>query len=767
MTLLNTAPNVVAAVIANAPTQPTHQPAKLATRKASTKKNNRQGYKIPAHEREKGIEAAVQKMKELGLDLEGPKVVITGSNKHSNSVGTDAGQTSTIERYEQFWRPLLDFCIAIGDFESAGILCRKNVLSGGRDLSPADPLPVKLDTAIHFMMMRVLEKGKPLTHHATDLPVLGADGQQILCMGDWHSTNQVQLYSNALSKVHSKYATTNGEYMSECSACQQSSQVDPKANGCRRHVGRPLVWRKGSPTKDALFTTKLKQMKDYCERNHCTRHAMYFLPSELRQIRNHCLAANTKYKLMVWTIWIVGIKGFLRVEEALSLTVEDFREKYFVVSENAVKNLAYFVDGKSDHDPCLLACWDDAECPDFSPVRPILLWLVASGIRSGPLFPPKDQLDSVAVLGTVTGEKTKDGKLPSFSYNDFLKETQFLCSSVLGKDMDSEEMKKLIIGTHMMRKTGYLIAIWGWKRAYGSDECPIDSSNISKSARHSSIHSVAVYASDAATMKTLIECLSLDAADSNQRVGVWKAIHIEHSTKFDSINLASQRYTKPLPELAEWYVAHVLNVPLSSIGTHLMTYHELHRLATAIRPDLSVADELNQLIDANCIAGVATVIKGAILRAQEAKIADAVEKATNELLRNMALHSLRPAAAAAEAPAHPHNPPNKRSRQDNSIEPLKDYQQLAKKKGLSKQDAVALCVEAYDDVKTQVTEGKTFNGTAGFKNWAYRAAKVVDCVHNCHGNCQDSFLAANPNFTISRFKNCAAGIQHTGSYGTE
>jgi hypothetical protein len=109
----------------------------------------------------------------------------------------------------------------------------------------------------------------------------------------------------------------------------------------------------------------------------------------------------------------------------------------------------------------------------------------------------------------------------------------------------------------------------------------------------------------------------------------------------------------------------------------------------------------------------------------------------------------------------------KRSRQDNAIEPVKDYQDLAKKKRLSKQEVVTLCVEAYDDVKAQVVEGKTWNGTAGFKNWAYRAAKVVDCVRNCHGNCQESFLAANPSFTISRFRRCAAGKEHTGSYGTE
>jgi hypothetical protein len=262
-------------------------------------------------------------------------------------------------------------------------------------------------------------------------------------------------------------------------------------------------------------------------------------------------------------------------------------------------------------------------------------------------------------------------------------------------------------------------------------------------------------------MKTLLDSLSLEA-DSNHKVGVWKPIHIEHTATFEAINLPSRRYSKPLPDLAQWFVADVLNVPLDSIGTQLMTYHDLHLKATAVKPNLSVVEELNRLIDANCHPGVAPAIKETVKKAQEAAIAAAVEKATSEILSNRALIS---SDGNDSAPTYPYNP-NKRQHQSNTIEPQKDYQQLAKKKGLSKQEAVALCVEAYEDVLTQVGEGKTFDGTAGFKNWAYRAATVVDCVRKCHGNCQASFAAANPTFTISRFKKCAAGATHGGSYGT-
>jgi len=286
------------------------------------KKNGRKGFKINESDREEGIKLVVARMEELGLDLKSPKIVITGGDKHTGSIGTDSASAVSIDRYETFWKHLLDWCIFVGDYESAGILCRKNVLSKGRDFSPANPLPIKLDTVIHFVQFRALEKGSPLLHHQTNLPVTNKNGTELKCMGDWQSPEQIRLYASALSKLHSKYETTTGEYVSACDACQSlyfgdpntgvaqsgaltavarsvlvdngvTRSVDPNLvdpnerapqrdrNGCDRHAGNPMIWRKGCPTKATLLKTKIKQMRDYCERQYTTRHTMYFLPSEL------------------------------------------------------------------------------------------------------------------------------------------------------------------------------------------------------------------------------------------------------------------------------------------------------------------------------------------------------------------------------------------------------------------------------------------------------------------------------------------------------
>ena len=155
MAPLTTAPQALAAVMANARKQPTPDGSDRNQPKIqSSRIRNPCG-----DDREPEIREAVKMMEELGLDLKSPKVILTRSDKHSNSVGTYAGQTSTIVHYEQFWRHLLDFCIAIAtcDYESASILCRRNLWSEGRD------------------KLRVLEEGTVLTHHATDLPLTSLD----------------------------------------------------------------------------------------------------------------------------------------------------------------------------------------------------------------------------------------------------------------------------------------------------------------------------------------------------------------------------------------------------------------------------------------------------------------------------------------------------------------------------------------------------------------------------------------------------------------
>ena len=148
---------------------------------ALTAKNGgrRSGYSISEVKRAQGFRDLEKKIAELKLDTKSDKVQIVGRSQDGSTIGTDGAKQVSIKRYEYVWKGLLDFCFFINDLESAMILTRAPC--------PADPLPVSVDTVIHYLRFLVLKKGTALMHHKTDEPILDANGNAILCRGDWQS----------------------------------------------------------------------------------------------------------------------------------------------------------------------------------------------------------------------------------------------------------------------------------------------------------------------------------------------------------------------------------------------------------------------------------------------------------------------------------------------------------------------------------------------------------------------------------------------------
>jgi hypothetical protein len=181
---------------------------------------------------------------------------------------------------------------------------------------------------------------------------------------------------------------------------------------------------------------------------------------------------------MIWTMIITGVKLFLRVEEVIKMKVEDFAERYFVVTENNVEGLCVYIDVKKEKKETPFAIWDDKDCPEFSAVKAILLWLSFSGIRSGYIFPTRDELNL---------RQTSPSN--HYTYGSMSDTMKFLCERVLvGVDPNCPEMKHLIIGTHTLRRTAYLLSYWGFlvKGHCKSNQTlfEMDEANVLLSARH-------------------------------------------------------------------------------------------------------------------------------------------------------------------------------------------------------------------------------------------------------------------------------------------
>jgi len=191
-------------------------------------------------------------------------------------------------------------------------------------------------------------------------------------------------------------------------------------------------------------------MEKYIAQHYEARSTYAFLPGELRELRNHLLSFNELFPLMIWTIIIVGIKLFLRVEEVLTMDMSQFDEDFFVVTEDAIQGLCVKIKAKRDPRELHFMMWDDLDCSEFSPVRAILIWLHASGIKSGRIFPTGADI-----------EAKNPSPTDSYDYSSFLEKIKDLCSKVLRKDT-AKKMKNMILGTHMLRKTAFLLAYWGF-----------------------------------------------------------------------------------------------------------------------------------------------------------------------------------------------------------------------------------------------------------------------------------------------------------------
>jgi hypothetical protein len=161
----------------------------------------------------------------------------------------------------------------------------------------------------------------------------------------------------------------------------------------------------------------------------------------------------------------------------------------------------------------------DETCPEFCPLTPLLTYIWASNIKGGSLFPETSELlhwagsetDKSQLLAkeiVVTG--TNDGKfVTQWTYNGWLN----LLKEILKTHCGMVETECSRVGTHTLRKTAYLFAVWGIlqmlnrsRKRGGSDDnndaqptklSELWENEIMKSARHRSIANASRYIQDA------------------------------------------------------------------------------------------------------------------------------------------------------------------------------------------------------------------------------------------------------------------------------
>jgi hypothetical protein len=286
----------------------------------------------------------------------------------------------------------------------------------------------------------------------------------------------------------------------------------------------------------------------------------------------------------------------------------------------------------------------------------------------------------------------------------------------------------------------------------------LDEAAILLSARHSDISSTATYLGDSATMKALMDRTNPD--DPRQRVGKWESIHISTLESFSTLNIESSKYTKPLPELASWFVYDILGI--SKSNKHV-SFAQIHRTACAYTPDLTHEQKMKAILESK-------------LSPQElAEVLALYKQGTNERIRAAmnpsSVATVSDSTPSTEAPQNESqsvepfiiDAPSKKRKQnvDDRVSCERDFQ-LECKKAREKPAKVKVCIDCDEQVRLQITQGKVL--VDPLRTFAYRAAKVAQCVKECHGSSIESFLESNPSFTPSNFGTCSKDVKHAGCF---
>jgi hypothetical protein len=185
------------------------------------------------------------------------------------------------------------------------------------------------------------------------------------------------------------------------------------------------------------------------------------------------------------------------------------------------------------------------------------------------------------------------------------------CTSKMNPDPEHDEPIK--IGTHTLRKTGYLFSVFGVMRYNGvnmsdrtrnveNSTANLQMANILKSARHATVQNASVYLQDIGTM---YEAIQKERNPHVHRVGEWCSIFIRDIRTFRSISTGSHLRRKNLPTLAAHFVLEKHQVPTD--GTMIIS-----QVLALVLNEVLQRDSVASLTDAfnrECSVSVANQFK--------------------------------------------------------------------------------------------------------------------------------------------------------------
>ncbi len=495
---------------------------------------------------------------ENGLDNEAPPLKIRTSLSNAKAA-------TMKEKYAR-WREMLEFCFLIGEYQSATIL--------ERNKCPSNPLPVLPKTIVEYLYFKTLSVDTVLLDSVTREPLYTVEEEpkKIMCVNQWKEKGAIDKYKAALSTLHSVYPEYCGAYSDVCKYCVIAHNKHQRKSGdfgsCLRHARNPNIAPIGNPVLSSVVREAIVDGYEFTK-NFPNKGNVQLLPGEIRTLRDNLVNSGCFINFQIYTMILLGIKCFLRAEELLQLRIEHFDPKYMIIREDGkINSITVQVQGKSDPVPVYLQIFSDDNCTEFCPIRHLIAYMSLLDVKEGFIFPSKSKLFAL-VNGLECLDHVNEDR---WRYTDWLNDLRTILQKYTQrKDELNKGHGKL--GTHTLRKTGYLFAVWGVLKNLGkisadavagiSSLPEICLCDILKSARHKTMQNAGTYQKDASTLLSMVLRQSYP---EQHRVSVWESIHIEAVDTMANITALSSLRQKPLSQLAVHYVNEILQLPTISMN---------------------------------------------------------------------------------------------------------------------------------------------------------------------------------------------------------
>ncbi len=118
------------------------------------------------------------------------------------------------------------------------------------------------------------------------------------------------------------------EEAASTSALNNLSQSLGLFRSCISHANAPNLRTKGNILSNPATRNHYNAWLKLKDKLHVTKGCGQLYPSEVRKIRNHLLSRGDPVSSQMWVMILLGIRKFLRSDELISLTVEDFINSY-------------------------------------------------------------------------------------------------------------------------------------------------------------------------------------------------------------------------------------------------------------------------------------------------------------------------------------------------------------------------------------------------------------------------------------------------------